>query len=995
MLGDVIWAGRMSIKDRRTDKPPNQADFYALCRAAENPRLGGRAGVLFGKTTAGSRRWMGQVENGTQAIAPGHARIFEQVCQWPEGILDVPLPNYEAFWVVLGGWGATEPQNAPSPRTLPRAERAVGGGLPVVHLGGIDTQAPRKAPVASRAKLAQDIDTALRPDKVETLRVAVVQGEQGVGKSQLIAEWWNGRGKSRFNQTTFTLDCARLGGDQIVTALNDFFLSKPTAELTHDLAARLNELPRLLIVLDGLSHEDGDPLLRREGPLALDFDDDGGRLPVTYADQARQAALVPAGRADQAAFSRVREIVLFLAEAGVRASILLGVQAAEITLDALDLSRRLHASAHVEIIAVRRLLPDEGAQLLRALGVPKLSKADLRAMSERLQGLPISLAAAAHFLRVADETRAEAFLADIADGGRFKFFGEFFGHYLDALNAGDFDPQAHPHAYLRLLALMPGSVPKSRIDTLLQAGKIGRLQKGDTATFQRMRIAFIVDQGPYIDVNPMVRGLLRQDLSRRMRKAEPGVARDRAELRWIHITAAIWCHKRLPTSPTDYTIADIEMIEGALYHLLAVRDVLDEPAPGAMDDDLEQLRALLGEPPSPTAITRYCLDNIVRRFLMDRRTHRATRILGQFETKARLLGLFFDSIDEVGVPRHLDPWDQIDLYGEIGVCWMHAGRLQLAHQALGKAMLCFQALGLQMTQDSFPVLDRDRLRLWSETLSTHVLVMMRMGRPRFQIEGVLTPAAALGTRYAKAILSLGGPLDEDQKATLRSARRLICRDAYVKLRAGDLASARAGYDLAIAIEKPGGDKLSGDALRRHIEVMVRQGPCLEADLAAADSLVERQLRPRRDPGAQRRGSNDIIALYSTKIMILRARSDFAQAGELLEEALRHPFILRGECSYSARVELELERYRLIVAQNAHTPETVRDLDRLIGELEARHHLQLYGDALVILAEMEGEPRRSQLLLAADRRMNGDDWNLRRRDIETIRDGRSAIMSWGC
>ncbi len=970
VVGEVIRDGRKALKNKRTGGAPNQSEFHALCRKIENPPPNLRAECLFNRGDEQGRRWLGRVEKGKQAIAPGHARIIEQVCGWPEGVLDAPFTSVDAFEELLKSWADYIAHQQAAPPSQHRVERSAGGGVRVVDLGGISLSSSQLTALPSRTKLAQEIDLALRPNRLQTLRVAVVQGEQGIGKSQLISQWWTSHGKAWFDRTTFTLDCARLGGDQIVSSLTQFFMSKKTTELTPELAARLNELPRLLIVLDGLSHEDGDPLLKPEAS-------EGPEAAATSLRQDRQVTLVPASRADPTAFNRVRELVLFLAESGVRASLLLGVQAADTTSDALALSARLDASAHVETVGVPRLNQSEGARLLAALGAKKTAHADLKALSERLQGL------------------AEAFLTGIAKEGHFKFFGDFFTRYLDALNQGEFDIQAHPHAYLRLLALMPGSVPKSRLDRLMGEGKILRLQNGDTATFERMRIAFAIDQGPYVDINPMVRGLLRQELARHVRKSDPGVARDRAELRWIHITAALDCAKRLPKSASDYTVAEIEVIEGALYHLLAVRDVLDEPTAGAApDEDLVLLQSLIGKPPSPAAITKYCLDTIVRRYLMDRKTQRATHILGQFETKARLLGLFFDAIDETGEPRHLDLWDQADLYGEIGVCWMHAGRLKLAHQALAKAMRCFQVQGLEVTQDSFPVLGDQRMRQWSETLSTHALVLMRMGRPRYVIDAVLARPVAVSLLYARAVLTLNATLDDERKAKLRSARRLICRDAYVKLRAGDQTGAREGYELALAIEKQSGDKLSGDALRRHIEAMVRRGPCFTDDLAAADALIDRNLQPRRAATA-RRGSNDIIALYTTKIMLLRALGDFASAGQYLQEAARHPFVTQGECSYVARVELELERFRLLIAQDAQTPESAKELERIIAELEARHHWLLHGDATLVLAEMETGQKRWDLLRVIDRRMNGDDFMLRRGDIETIRDGRSAVKSWGC
>jgi tetratricopeptide (TPR) repeat protein len=466
--------------------------------------------------------------------------------------------------------------------------------------------------------------------------------------------------------------------------------------------------------------------------------------------------------------------------------------------------------------------------------------------------------------------------------------------------------------------------------------------------------------------------------------------------------AATWCIKRLPANTADFSTTEIEMIEGALYHLLAIRDFLPtsaSPEPESQPNSATSatmLQRLTGGRATPEEITQYCLNDIVRRFLIDRRTHRATRFLGQFETKARLLGLFVENPDDEGRPRHLSLSDQAELFGEIGVCWMHAGRLNLARDALDSATRCLSELGLDLRafQDLDANLTPEQWRLWTETNSTLALIQMRSGRICEDVDEFLAPAASLAR--SRALAALESPAAPKNGEQLRAARRLICRHAQLALQSGELAVAEAGYNLAAAVEQiAGSGKLTGDALRRQIEVLVRRGPCLPEDLALAEAAIDAQLQPRREGANRRRGtSNDVIPMYVTKIMLLRAKGQFLDAQAYLEEAQRHEFVIRGECSFTARMELELEKYRLLIAQDATTPATARAIAALAGELEARHHWSLYSDALLLQAEMVEEPDRTQLLNRVNAQITSSQYLLRRTDIDIIRRGGSAVKTMG-
>jgi hypothetical protein len=684
----------------------------------------------------------------------------------------------------------------------------------------------------------------------------------------------------------------------------------------------------------------------------------------------------------------------------VRASILLGIHStSEHSMQ--QIGGRLSASTRFTVLQVKRLTPGEGAQMMRALGVDDLAASDLEDLSNRLGGLPISLAAAAHYLRSADADQAEAFLIEIHSRGRdFRFFEVFFKPFLDALNRGGFDQRAHPRAYLRLLALMPGPVSKLWLDDLMQHGRIRRLEDGSTRAFERMQKDFVADLGERIDINPMMRGLLRRELARVVERGEDDDTTSREELWWIHATAARWCLTRLPSDPASYSSVQIEMIEGALYHLLALRELLTETP---RQDDWKpsgstDFEGLFDGRSDAGAITRFCLEHIARRFLIDR-AHRATRVLGQFEMKARVLSLFFENLDHGGRPRWLPVRDQAVLYSEIGVCWMHAGRLKLAQVALDLAAGCLRELGVEppaLTSDDPQEADGETWRLWSEIRSTQALIYLRLGRRKEEVQTLLTGAVPLA-------MELSAELAPDDAAAnrapmpFRAAKRILCRVAQIELAGGDLTAASSSYDLAALIDaRVDHRKLSGDALRRHIEVLVRRGPCLTPDLALATRLIDEQLEMRQVTGWRRKApSNDIIPMLTTKIMLLRARAEFEAAESLLKQTLNHEFVLRGECPFSARMELELERYRLMIAQSQMNDDAIKALRLIAEELEARHHRLLYWDAMLLLAECAEEPEKSRILDVVERQAASANWLLRQTDVKVLREGRSAVMALGC
>jgi hypothetical protein len=66
-----------------------------------------------------------------------------------------------------------------------------------------------------------------------------------------------------------------------------------------------------------------------------------------------------------------------------------------------------------------------------------------------------------------------------------------------------------------------------------------------------------------------------------------------------------------------------------------------------------------------------------------------------------------------------------------------------------------------------------------------------------------------------------------------------------------------------------------------------------------------------------------------------------------------------------------------------------------GAQSRRHNMSMYRDAMVVLAEMEIEPRKSAVLLEAAGGLSSSLWCRRRKDLRIIREGGSAVMAMVC
>ena len=435
MLARILRELRSRLRDDVTGRQVSQAKLYRLCQQEEGPppdRSKPRTGVGFPAIHEDVRREkISEFETGKEPT-PGQKRVMERVFHLPPGFLDRAFGSAEQFFTelqdtndatfpgpVISYYSPTDAALRESKTVFQSRRRADK------HLAGIRVLDENYQITPGHRPLLRRIQNLLKPAAVEeNLRVVVLQGQAGVGKSQIIAEWWKRYGRATFHDHVFTLNCERKPGDQILRALSSHFLGGEPGRIEAAVQG-IREASSPLIVLDGLVNE----------PPAV--------------QGSPQSVLIAPTDADSVALSSVSALLVAMAEYGTAASVLLAVQTDRPDADALRILGKLHAGVQFLAVRVEPLNDDDGAFMLRHLGVREVADDDLRRISRNLMGLPISIEAAASYLVNTNPEDKEEFILQMNDlrCTRFASFERFFLEYISLLYRGPHDPEAHPHAF--------------------------------------------------------------------------------------------------------------------------------------------------------------------------------------------------------------------------------------------------------------------------------------------------------------------------------------------------------------------------------------------------------------------------------------------------------------------------------------------------------------------------------------------------------------------
>ena len=468
--GTVVRLLRERIVDRH-NKSLTQEALYKRCSEIEGPAPDPskpRTGVSFYATSPSEqRRAISRLENDRRSPTPHEREILEKVLGVPSGFLSqtylTPTNVFEA---------ANERRPATSNFVVARVQTASSLATHArtrdrVDLAGIRTLREPHAATRCWEPIYKQFSNALeRHDRSHT-RVVCLQGKVGVGKTQIIAEWWRSRGRLEFTEHVFSRDVSRSSGDRIVRSLTQHFTGVEQETIDVAVVAAINATANPLLILDGLVA-------------------DGSSITMSEDERA--------GVGEGFSVRRVRRILQDLTEHGARVSILVSIQTDWPTRNILNLERDLDGHSSYEIVSIDPLDEVAGAELFGRLGVEGVLDEDLRTASCALLGMPISIVAAANFLRDADNDQREEFFARLtsmpAGADAFK---SCFDRYLSGLNRIVQEPEAHPHAFLRLLALMPGPTPPATIERLLSAGIVKRLRRATLDSFRNRSLAFVTE----------------------------------------------------------------------------------------------------------------------------------------------------------------------------------------------------------------------------------------------------------------------------------------------------------------------------------------------------------------------------------------------------------------------------------------------------------------------------------------------------------------------
>ena len=502
------------------------------------------------------------------------------------------------------------------------------------------------------------IKTALTRDRSVGQRIVVVYGPPGYGKSYVISAWWRDSGRLTFRNAALYLDCSQSPGDQIIRSISSYFCSKESEMLDDELAGAMRAAGKSIIILDGLS------AVEPEGAYTLKTE------------------------ADVVALRKVRDLLRFVKDKDLPVSMVLGIQTSRMD-DRAVIASLVANHNNVTSIQMKRLSNREGLIVFKELGVDGISDDDLGELANQLMGLPIAIEAAAIVLATSgnygDEVARERLITLTSHRENdFHIFGQFLKRIVDSLGNTPGQAEAHPYAFMRLLSLFNGRVHRSRVETILAPGRIERLSASKLDWLVSRTFGLVKLDGDYLYIHPFVRSIILAEIDSILLGNEVDQNITLAEIQWIHIVAAHTFLSKIDPDPTQISNVDIEQIEGALHHLLSLSSLGSIEASIIESDQVQMLFAKV-DGRNPASIMKYCIHDIVNKYLVDD-SHKVTRILGHYETKARLLNFFAPHLGKFVEHEFIDKRDAQKIYSEMGICWMHSGRLKLANDVLSVAL---------------------------------------------------------------------------------------------------------------------------------------------------------------------------------------------------------------------------------------------------------------------------------------------------------------------
>jgi hypothetical protein len=846
----------------------------------------------------------------------------------------------------------------------------------------------------SRKRLAEELTVAVADRGQIGQRLVIIEGPTGVGKSFFIAHWAREYGKTLFGEC-LCLDCSTLSFDQILPALHQraSALSGPGSEVIAD-CSRHGAVR--LIVLDGfhtrefrdaIAHSHSTPDTR---PSIRDLTD---KIAPILCESESMVMIV--------CFER---------------------NGPSIPLRAFQ--SRLPQSIKVTRHEVEPLDENEGVSFLWRLGVVTLSEAEGRSLSQKLMGIPLALVAAADDLRHMEPAEQERYLDALATGAasrqtsvsraEFSAFVHAKLSWSDIESASEartsgrhqdeMDPS--PYAFLRLLALMPGPLSRAHLTEITQERRLVRLRNLSVDVVFRRDFPFTLVRDDYVDIHPMVREILREELNEFINGEKLyDKFTSQGELEWIHWKSAI-LHWRFIRNETDPDHRTVSSLEAFVYHMMAQARLVPKGKKGGH----RRARSSLEKGLAPAVIERFtgeagrlsnrelwmfAFEKGARPILLDSRRE-ATKVYGQYEAKARILMYLVETAVHNGIP--VSDKLLVDLYKEVALCWMHAGRLNSAAQALSSARnrLPDAPRPTARRRAGGEGAEQEHWRTECDIASVAAAIDLRRGREASQVADDIAAfqARAIQITGRRSTGSMAGSAPQD-----RGALRIVARAADLALAQGDYGQSLALFEMANTLQlstkgelssKWKGLGLDGEAARRWVVALVRTREQVPSRLEMAHNLVEANLTRLNDFAP----SIDLIPFLTLQAALRRVEGELKSSEKILADIRQHPFVCNNGCTFLAMHEIDLEEIRLQICKNSQDENTYQRALVLTSTFENSHHFTMYYCAKILAAEACLDADRQKLLNVAREFFRTTNYRLRLEDISEIQRGHSAVLRYG-
>ena len=958
-VGEVIRFVRENLFVDDDGRKLSQASLYRRCQEQQASDKGGVGRRRFGEVSDDgyARKKIRDIEASDNTnITPYELSVIARAMKLPPHFF---LTGYVSFEALEESFAAQT------------AEPLALDGFPRIHKTDF---IPR-----SRRRLAQTIAQKLATTRTK-LVVIVVEGPTSVGKSFFLGHLYETVLKTNFENLRY-LNCGKLTIDQILPQLRQ--LSFDFAE-SRDSVGRLSQVRHDIVVLDGLRYDQF-----REGP---------------------KTPGVAAGR--RPSISDLMAIISQIQRRSVPTDVLLVL---ENNNDSIGDHRFVEPLApgvlfHRDVIPA--LNKKEAVEFLRMSGAADLPEQLAEQIVEYFYGMPMALRTVAEEIKQLTSIQIERYVDGLRNGSEtgesaVTRSGNFILEYLNRLEEGvsevadENDPTfVHPHAFLRLLSVMPGPISKAHLGDIVRELSIRRIGRFADLQSTVRGLPFVVETDTTYDLHGLVRGFLVAEIDQRVKGSTFDEFITREELERIHWRCALlnWRMIKNATKADDITI---EAIDSLVHHITKLISLLPTERRGTKQRVISEdgIKAFEARHDSLTDYPLWSIayEKAAKPFLLDS-TFQATRLHGQYHAKARILERLIESVEN-GIRLPDIPF--AELYKEASLCWLHTGRLLSAEELLHRGLRVLRRIEPNFTifvNNIRPNAEGQIGQIWRlicDAISIDAIIKTRLGRQSDDIRSLLEPFAVAAINIADHTGYKSDSGKAYSPALESGAIRIITRVAELELNAGNLDASLELFAKAHRLQLLVRDRgLDGEAARRYSVALLRSKPT-DKDFARVTKIVSDNLDMlKKYEDARGRISNDVIPFLVLEVSLHRVMGNLDKAHRLFEQLLDHRYVRNSECTFVAILEVEMERFRLKIASGHIDSSTETHVRKCVAECVRSHHLLLANEFRLIQAEVCEPSAKIGLLRECRLNFQTSGHCLRIEDCDLLEIGESAVKSIG-